>query len=362
VSPLADRLGPRSDTSLCRTLVRVARSDASPPEVVIAGADVPSASDVTVQRALLAWFQANRRDLPWRRSRDPYEILVSEIMLQQTQVHRVLPYYRAFLESFPSVEALAAAATADVIKAWAGLGYNRRAVNLQRTASYVVDDCAGQFPETVETLRRLPGVGQYTAGAIACFAFEQDVAFIDTNMRRVLHRLMIGVDVPQPSATDREVLAVAKRLVPAGQAWEWNQGLIEFGALQCTARKPACVVCPLQAECKAFPSIQSAIAAVLPGTRRPREQTYDGSNRFYRGRVVAALRDLSNEDAARGIDLRSLGPLVRPGFSDEDIPWLSEVVNGLSRDGLARVAEDRPPYDAELGGDDAPSDIKIRLP
>ncbi|MBA2277826.1 MAG: A/G-specific adenine glycosylase, partial [Chloroflexia bacterium] len=148
-----------------------------------------------VREELLGWWHANRRDLPWRHTRDPYRILVSEVMLQQTQVDRVIPYYERWLDHFPTVEALAAATTAELIRAWAGLGYNRRAVNLQRTARHVVEVCGGEFPREVEALRQLPGIGPYTAGAIACFAFELDTAFVDTNMRRVLHRLFVGVDV-----------------------------------------------------------------------------------------------------------------------------------------------------------------------
>src|SRR4051812_1029866 len=136
---------------------------------------------LAIQSGLLRWFAENRRDLPWRHTRDPYAILVSEVMLQQTQVDRVIPYFRSFLERFPTVRDLAAAATADVITLWAGLGYNRRAVNLQRTARAVVDQHSGAFPSDPETLATLPGIGPYTAGAIACFAFEQDVAFLDTN-------------------------------------------------------------------------------------------------------------------------------------------------------------------------------------
>src|SRR3954469_15130699 len=138
-----------------------------------------------VREHLLGWFEANRRDLPWRRTRDPYRILVSEIMLQQTQVDRVIPYYENFLSLFPTVQDLAEAPTSQVIQAWAGLGYNRRAVNLQRTAQGVVERFVGVFPRSSEELRLLPGIGPYTSGAVACFAFEQDAAFIDTNMRRV---------------------------------------------------------------------------------------------------------------------------------------------------------------------------------
>ncbi len=315
-----------------------------------------------VRPGLLDWFEANRRDLPWRRSRDPYQILVAEIMLQQTQVDRVLPYYRAFLDRFPTVEVLAAAPVADVIKLWAGLGYNRRAVNLQRTARYVVDELGGHFPSDVEDLRRLPGVGPYTAGAIACFAFERDVAFVDTNMRRVLHRLFFGVDVPRPTASERDLLHVASELVPRGRGWVWNQALMEFGALQCTARRPACILCPLQTHCLAYPAVHSAIAELPRGTRLKPQAAFTGSNRYYRGRVIAALRELPEEAAASGIDLRSLGPRVREGFSDADVPWLYDVVQGLTKDGLASAAEESPLYDAGPDSTQDQAGLRIRLP
>jgi A/G-specific adenine glycosylase len=210
-----------------------------------------SARIAAIQQQILAWFAANARDLPWRRTRDPYQILVSEVMLQQTQVDRVLPKYAAFLEAFPNLEALAAAPTAEVIRLWAGLGYNRRAVNLQRTAIAVRDEHGGQFPRTPEELLKLPGIGPYTAGAIACFAFEQQVAFIDTNIRRALRRALLGPDeAPPPS--ERELLALALELVPAGQAWAWNQAIMELGALICTAAAPACWRCPIRSECRAY--------------------------------------------------------------------------------------------------------------
>ncbi|MDP9364784.1 MAG: A/G-specific adenine glycosylase [Chloroflexota bacterium] len=315
-----------------------------------------------VQRGILGWFADNRRDLPWRRSRDPYEILVSEVMLQQTQVDRVLPYYAAFLARFPTPAALASAPTSDVIKSWAGLGYNRRVINLQRTARHVVEEFGGRFPSDVDALRRLPGIGPYTAGAIACFAFEQDVVFLDTNLRRVVHRLFVGVDVPKPAATDQVLLDLATRVLPPNRGWEWNQGLMEFGALQCTARRPACVVCPVQSECRAYPAIQSAIADLPRGTRLKREAPFAGSNRFYRGRVLAALRDLPAQEADDGIDLPSLGPRVREGFTDADLPWLYEVVSGLARDGLARAAEESPRYDADPSASPGPSTVRIKLP
>lgn len=306
--------------------------------------------ELFVQTTLLAWFAANRRDLPWRHTRDPYRILVSEVMLQQTQVDRVIGYYHRWLELFPTVEALAAAPTGDVITAWAGLGYNRRAVNLQRTAQAVVRQYGGKFPDTIEELRALPGIGPYTAGAIAAFAFEQEVAFVDTNMRRVLHRLFFGVDVPKPVASDREILAIAADLVPPGEGWTWNQALIEFGALLCTARKPACVICPMQAHCLAFPAVQSTIATLPKGSARKKEPAFEGSNRFFRGRVLAALREARTSDAG-GLTLSELGRAVRPDFDDGHVEWIAGVVAGLALDGLAKVAEERPGYEAGGDGD-----------
>ncbi len=322
-----------------------------------------------VRAGLLAWFAANGRDLPWRRTRDPYRIMVSEIMLQQTQVDRVIAYYHRFFERFPTLDDLADAPTADVIRSWAGLGYNRRAVNLQRAAQHIVHTLGGRFPDTVEGLRALPGIGAYTAGAIACFAFERDSAFIDTNMRRVLHRLFFGSDVPAPRRSDRDVLDLAATLVPPDEGWSWNQALIEFGALHCTARKPACVVCPLQAHCSAYPAVQSDLAVLPRGTRAKREPAFGGSNRFYRGRVIAALRNLPPSSGAHaspgdrhGIPLRALGPHVRDGFTDDDLPWLVGVVEGLRRDGLAAVAEDSPTYDPSSPSSPDAGEIRIRLP
>ena len=275
----------------------------------------PHADDQRIEAVrahLLRWFADNGRDLPWRRTRDPYRILVSEIMLQQTQVDRVVPYFEAFLERFPTIEALADAPTSEVIRLWKGLGYNRRAVNLQRTARAVVEEHGGVWPRDVAALRKLPGIGPYTAGAVACFAFEQDVPFIDTNMRRVLHRVFVGPDMPTASATDKEILAIADEVVPPGRGWSWNQALIEFGALLCTARKPACVVCPLQRECRAFPAILGAIATTPKGVRKKNEGVFEGSNRWYRARVVGELeRDglLAFREDAPGYEAADPGSL-----------------------------------------------------
>jgi A/G-specific adenine glycosylase len=293
--------------------------------------------------------------LPWRETRDPYRIMVSEVMLQQTQVDRVIPYFAQWLEAFPTVHDLAAAPTAEVIRLWAGLGYNRRAVNLQRTAQAVVER-GGSFPETVDELLKLPGIGPYTAGAIACFAFEQDVPFIDTNMRRVLHRLFVGVDVPSPTVSDREVLAIASDVLPGGDGWNWNQGLMEFGALHCTARKPLCVICPLQEECAAWPDIQTAIASNTKTARRKEQVPFKQTNRYFRGRIVDTLRD--RDHAHTGVAIEDLGPMIRDDFADDHVPWLFELAQGLERDGLAVIAEDEATYDTST----PLAKVRIKLP
>ncbi|HEU5424592.1 MAG TPA: A/G-specific adenine glycosylase [Nitrolancea sp.] len=310
-----------------------------------------------VRQNLLDWYRANRRDLPWRRTRDRYHILVSEVMLQQTQVDRVIPKYHEFLARFPTLQALAEAPTAEVIRAWSGLGYNRRAVNLQRAAQAVVERHGGVMPRERAALEALPGVGRYTAGAIACFAYEQDAGFVDTNIRRVLHRVFHGPELPHEQATPRELEALAAALVPHGEGYDWNQGLMELGALICTARRPLCLTCPLHDDCRAAPAIQTVLAGLPKGTRRKQEGPFEGSTRFYRGRVIHALRALS---AGESLDLASLGPQVRADFGPEHLPWLRELVGGLTRDGLAEVAgvaEERAAYDAS-----APDELRVRLP
>jgi A/G-specific adenine glycosylase len=262
-------------------------------------------------------------------------------MLQQTQVDRVIPYYERWIEQYPTVAALADAPTGDLIKAWSGLGYNRRAIYLQKTARAVMDRHLGEFPSEIASLAKLPGVGPYTAGAIAAFAFERDVAFLDTNMRRVVHRLVFGSDIPARQATEKAILEAAEALLPDGRGWAWNQALIEFGALQCTQRRPACVMCPVQSACTAFPAIQTDIAVLPVGARLKNEAAFHGSNRQFRGRVVEELRRQPRTTLAE------LGPLVKSGFGDVDLPWLYGVVTGLAQDGLVSIRESGPTYDAE---------------
>ena len=200
---------------------------------------------------LLHWYDLNARDLPWRGHSDPYAVWVSEIMLQQTQVDAVIPYFERWMQRFPTLAALATADQQDVLAAWEGLGYYSRARNLHRAAQVVVAQHSGKLPADVETLRRLPGVGRYTAGAIASLAFGKDEPALDGNIRRVLARLF-DVDVPARSAEgERRLWELAAQHLPPGRAAAYNQALMDLGATICTPRLPACPRCPLAEECRA---------------------------------------------------------------------------------------------------------------
>ena len=242
--------------------------------------------------ALLRWYGRVRRPLPWRATRDPYALLVSEVMLQQTQAGRVVPYYEAFLARFPTPAALAAAPAADVLAAWSGLGYNRRALALQAAAREVAAE--GWPPD----LRALPAVGPYTAAAVASFAWDREVATVDTNVRRVIER-HDGARL-RPAA----VAARADALLPAGRAAAFNQAMMELGALVCRPRRPVCGECPVAGSC-------ATRGALPPGApSRPRIR-FEDSDRYVRGRVVAALVAGRRPPAAPA---RVVDALVRDGL------------------------------------------------
>ncbi|HLS48279.1 MAG TPA: hypothetical protein VK012_07145 [Gemmatimonadales bacterium] len=214
-----------------------------------------SSLDTTLQgqefrRRLLRWFRRSGRDLPWRRTRNPYHVLVSEVMLQQTQVSRVEGFYHRFLESYPTLETLAAAPPERVREHWNGLGYYRRAANLQKLAQMVTTELGGTLPDDPSDLIRLPGVGRYTAGAVACFAFERAAPAVDTNVARVLRRAFH----PRARGTAgmRRLWKTAAALQPrsGASAWTFNQGIMELGALVCRARVARCEVCPVRTACR----------------------------------------------------------------------------------------------------------------
>jgi A/G-specific adenine glycosylase len=216
--------------------------------------DVPdAAARRTFRRRLLAWYDRNGRALPWRETSDPYHILVSEIMLQQTQVDRVLPKYHEWLDKYPSLEALATAPEGDVTQTWYPLGYNIRPKRLQAIAREAVANYGGKLPSDEATLLSFKGIGAYTAGAIRSFAFRERAAILDTNVARVLFRVFIGKGVPKAHATKKTLWRVSAALVPQHRAFDFNQALMDFGATLCTARKPKCLICPLTSLCAAYP-------------------------------------------------------------------------------------------------------------
>jgi A/G-specific adenine glycosylase len=249
----------------------------------------PAAGELQV--AILDWYRAEGRVLAFRTSRDPYAILVSETMAQQTQIARVVGYWRAFVERFPTFEALAAASPADVLRAWQGLGYDRRALNLWRCARIVVDELGGKLPSEVTALERLPGVGPYTARAIAALAFDRPVGAVDVNVRRVLSRVVGGTDAgSMPGAA---VQALADATVPADRPGAWTHALMDVGAMFCRARAPRCPVCPARAWCR-----YAASAGVRDAPRRISRQggtatpavPFTSTTRWLRGRILDRLR------------------------------------------------------------------------
>jgi len=266
--------------------------------------------EVAVER-LLAWFDDSGRDLPWRRTRDPWAVLVSELMLQQTQVARVVPRYEAFLGRFPTPAACAAEPASAVVVAWAGLGFNRRARNLHRAAVLVVEHHGGRLPATLPELLALPGIGPYTARAVLAFAFEGDVGVLDVNASRVLSRVG-GTTIDQ---------AAADAAVPAGDGWRWNQAVLDLGATSC-GPTPRCDGCPLAGGACAWEA--TGRRPPDPWVRGPRQSTFAGSDRQGRGRLVDALR-------AGSVEPSSLALVM--GWPD-DAARAERVAAGLVADGL----------------------------
>jgi A/G-specific adenine glycosylase len=275
---------------------------------------------------VLAWYARNARDLPWRApGATPWAVLVSEIMLQQTPVSRVLPAYLSWMARWPAPAALAASPAGEAIRQWGRLGYPRRALRLHETATILVARHGGTVPADVDALRALPGIGSYTAAAVASFAFGQRHAVLDTNVRRVLARLVAGQAVPATTSSAASVAErrLAESLLPAEPAVAacWSVAVMELGALVCTAASPRCYSCPVAGDCG---WLAAGRPAPLDGLARRRTQKYDGTDRQCRGRVLAVLR-------AAG------GPVRRADF---DAVWavrpqLDRALDGLVADGLA---------------------------
>lgn len=266
-----------------------------------------------MRRMLLAWYRKAKRDLPWRKTQDPYAIVLSEIMLQQTQVDRVIPKWTAWLQIFPTWASLAQAKTADVLRAWSGLGYNRRALMLQKLALHVEEQ--GDFPKNEETMRELPGIGPYTAGAVSAFAFHiKGSAPVDTNIDRVLRRVF---GFQRKDA--REIVALAKEVVPSDVA-SWNHALMDLGASKCTARKPQCETCPLKTICASCPCTGDDIVKI-------KQKKFEGSDRMYRGRLLRTLHQ-------KGMLQRSeVGFYIK--LSEEE--RIGRILSNLIKDGFIMV-------------------------
>lgn len=286
-------------------------------------------NDTEIARRLAAWWEANARDLPWRFGRaTPWGVLVSEVMSQQTQMGRVVPYWRAWMGRWPGPAELAAAPKAEVITAWGRLGYPRRALRLQECARVVAGDLGGELPRDYDGLTALPGIGDYTASAVLSFAFGVRVPVVDTNIRRVLSRVFLGKE-SLGGAASREERELAAQVLPQddGASVVWNQSVMELGALVCTAKTPLCEQCPLAGQCM-------FLAAGRPGLgerrTRPR-QRFAGTDRQVRGLVLAALRDLPAGSVLERATIETIW---------EDQAQLAACIASLDDDGLVEIVGD----------------------
>lgn len=272
---------------------------------------------------VLEWGTQRLRDLPWRRTRDRWQVLVSEVMLQQTQVHRVLQKFQSFIEMFPTPEACADAPLGDLLALWQGLGYPRRCRNLHESAKAIVRDHDGVVPGELDVLLTLPGIGGYTARAVMAFADSRDVAVVDTNIARVLARL-----VNEPLGKTR-AQSLADELVPLDSAWEWNQVLMDLGATVCTSRAPKCSECPIAEECEWNRRGGEDPAPASAMTSKPQGR-FEGSDRQARGRLMKALTEsgIKREDAAAVMGL------------DSQRVRAARLVDDLIGEGLVAVTND----------------------
>jgi len=249
------------------------------------------------QKKILSWYSQNKRDLPWRQTRDPYAILVSEVMSQQTQISRVLPKFTAWMKKFPTIQALADAKISDALRYWSGLGYNRRALNLKRAAEIIVKNFDGKFPDIEKELLKLPGIGQYTARAVLCFAFNKQIAVVDTNVRKII------VTQFEFDGNEKELYEIAEQLLPKEKAYDWNQALMDYAA---TVLKKEKIIISKQSK-------------------------FVGSHRYYRGQILKKLLD------QKKIQVSTLGYLIKKDYKDSDDLWLQTLLNELIAEGFILI-------------------------
>ena len=283
-----------------------------------------------IQESILQWYAKEKRDLPWRHTTDPYKVLVSEMMLQQTQVDRVIVKYTEFLNKFPTAEVLAHASSAEVIKAWQGLGFNRRALRLQDICKSVSK--LKEFPTTERELLQLKGIGPYTSSAIVSFAFNRDVVVLDTNIRRVFYRILFKNHTKQNETLTKELELLAEKILPKGRSRDWHNALMDLGATICTAQTPKCSICPVQAHCYFTKTLEKATdeekIELLSLTRIKNKQgVFKNSNRYYRGRILDYLRKEGTVQLS----------ILEKSFKEEYKKDISFILLALEKDKLISI-------------------------
>ncbi|HUQ43015.1 MAG TPA: A/G-specific adenine glycosylase [Candidatus Limnocylindria bacterium] len=275
-----------------------------------------------MQSAVIEWYGLNARDLAFRRTKDPWSVLLSEVIAQQTQARRAAEAWERLIAEFPTPASMAAASPASVIRAWRGLGYNRRALALHRAATAMVDRHGGRVPDALDDLLALPGIGPYTARAILSIAFDRPVAALDTNIRRVLSRAFLDV-TPGPRALQE----AADRLVPEGVAATWTHALMDIGAAFCRPRHPRCDVCPLRAHCRFVADGATVPPRTRPGMARRPTPRFESTSRWLRGRILDQLRD-APDGAAVAFDA---------GIGEHPVEAVHRALAEMARDGVIHL-------------------------
>ncbi len=293
-----------------------------------------------VQNRLLGWYKKNGREFLWRKTSDPYTILISEVMLQQTQSRRVEEKLPAFLKRFPNFVSLANASKAEVIRAWQGMGYNNRAVRLLELAKQVVNEHNGKLPRDIDNLRQLPGIGRYTSHAIACFAFRKRNAVVDVNVRRVLSRLLWKMKTPADTKNEKEIWKIAEKILSTSRVvnprdtYSWNQTLMELGSTICLARKPSCSICPVQDVCSSKHLMNFRAKRLNPQSSNP-EPLYKGiPRRIWRGKIVETLRHLNGKGSMKLIQL--VQKVKDNAVTRKDYMYFEDIIQRLERDGIVQ--------------------------
>ena len=286
---------------------------------------------------LLSWYKVEGRDLPWRQPNNtPYRVVISEFMLQQTQVPRVIEKFQEFLTLFPSIQDLATATKAEVIKAWSGLGYNRRALLLHSFAKAVWENHNGIIPKTAEKLITLPGIGPYSAGSVSSFAFNQPSPAIDVNVRRIFQRYFNGKDqgLPESKSNEKELFELVLKTIPKNKSSEFHNALMDFGSGICTRYNPKCNSCFAEYSCKFAPLYKYQKDKVMYVMEKKKEKgiTEDGKyipHRIFRGRIVEWVRQ--NEGFL--VDINKFGSIIKKDYTDEK-EWLLKLIGDLQKDHL----------------------------